>query len=289
MNMKCGGLEERLTYSNWRELDTNLNWIYEGVPLRMNGRFEHKLLSAWLITQGNVRVGEPGGVQICAGNWVFAPHQNQLRTFSQDAQILSIKFTLRWPDGGMLFEPAEVLQLATEHAPELEQVARLLLQFVQVNQLKDGHLMQSQSMPIESYLRMNQLFQQWLLVYIDVMQRLDQDLRVSRLEDARILQIKSSLDMHPLPLKLDLKAVASCAGLSLGHADTLFTAHYGQTMRGYVDQRRFRAAQHWLTKTNKPVKEMAFELGFMDATACAHWFKKKAGVAPTHYRNAQNL
>ncbi len=283
-NQQPSEMKNELYYSNWQDLDSQLIWIYEGAPARMSGRFENKFLSAWLITAGHLHIGQPHSRLIKAGNWVFAPQKHQLRVFSPDAKIISIKFTLRWPDGRMLFEMPHALEAEAKDHPALEQSARALLHHVESHKIQPNQLLRQQSLSFQAYLQIKQHFHNWLLAYMDSMQSIGPALSISRREDERMLKAQNLLNTHPLDQRLDLQKIAHQIGLSFGHADALFHANHGLTMRSYVDQRRLRAAQHRLKETNQPIKEIAYALGFKDATAYTHWFKKKTGKSPTQYR-----
>ncbi len=276
-------MKAELPYSNWRDLETHLLWIYEGAPVLVSGRFQNSDSSAWLILRGQLDI-EGADRTIGPGEWVFAPQRSHKREFSGDAQIISVKFALRWPDGHLLFESPRVLTASADSFPTLERAVRPLLKYVQKNKLEAGNLMYSKSLRLEQFIHIERLFETWLLAYLEVMTELGARACVSRREDARIVKAQRWLDAHPLDESLDLQKVAGGIGLSIGHADILFHQSYGHTMRGYYDQRRYHTARHWLERTQTPMKEIAFNLGFKDATAFSHWFKKHAKLAPRHYR-----
>ncbi|WP_269541100.1 helix-turn-helix domain-containing protein [Cerasicoccus fimbriatus] len=276
-----------LFFSNWRELNSHLIWVYRGRPIRSVGRFDAKQLSAWLIMRGTLSIGEKIPETIGSGNWVFASHKNVSREFSDDAEILSVKFDMQWPDGLTMFEHEHVLTVASSKFPDLERAALAMLRSSKRWHLSEGNMMQFQSLSLRQFLRMNQLFQAWLLAYVGFMEHVGQQPRYSRHEDARMMKAKELIDAHPLSVRLSLTGLASRIGLSFGHADTLFHATFGQTMRSYFDLRRYLAAQHWLEHSGKPIKEIAYELGFNDSTAFTHWFRKKSGFSPTAYRRAK--
>ena len=282
--MNNSGIDTELPYSNWRDLEAQLLWIYEGPPVLVAGRFQNRDSTAWLMQQGELEI-EGASRVIGPGEWVFAPQKSHKREFSRDARIVSVKFSLRWPDDRLLFEPMGVRTATAKTYPKLERTVRPLLKYVQKNKLEAGNLMHSQALSLEQFIHVERLFGRWLLAYLEVMVGLGGQVYLSRREDVRLVKAQRWLDEHPLDKRLDLHLLASRVGLSLGHADTLFHHSYGQTMRAYYDSRRFHAACHWLGETKSPVKEIAFSLGFQDATAFSHWFKKHAKLAPRYYRN----
>lgn len=282
--MKTSHVCNELHFSNWQELDARLVWAYRGPPLRMGGRFDNRQLSAWLLLNGSLSVESEPRREIQAGHWVFTPRANRSRVFSADAEIISIKFALRWPDGRELFDLPEMQVLPSGAAPGLERKARPLVRRVERLNLPTGNLLQYQSLALESYLQIDQSFRAWLMEYAEAMRSLEQPPVLARHSDERLLRARAILDAHPLDERLDLHAVAQQVGLSFGHADALFSASFGQTMRAYFDQRRHQAAIHSLRETAKPIKAIAFELGFQAPTSFAHWFRKKERCAPRDFR-----
>ncbi|HBR95433.1 MAG TPA: hypothetical protein DEA90_14830 [Opitutae bacterium] len=276
-------MKAELSYMNWRDLDAHLVWIYSGAPVLQSGRFQSRDSSAWLMLKGELEI-EGGAQTIGAGEWVFVPRKSHRRVFSSDAKIISVKFVLSWPDGRLLFEPSQVLSMPSVQCPKLERAVRALLKYVKKIQLEAGNAMHAQSLSLEEYLQSKQLFETWLMAYLEAMMALGMDAYLSRREDVRVVRAKRGLEQHPLHTPLDLRGIAGDVGLSLGHADTLFHQSYGQTMRAYYDVRRYTAACHWLSRTQMPIKEIAFNLAFKDAATFSHWFKRHAQRAPRHYR-----
>ncbi|WP_269523069.1 helix-turn-helix domain-containing protein [Coraliomargarita parva] len=279
-------MDTQLYYSNWHDLTSYLIWIYKGKPVRIRGRYENQYLSAWLILRGHLHFGQNPAQPVNAGNWVFLPVGQESHVFSKDAEIISVKFTLKWPDGQMLYNCRGLQVLPKKQFPSLRQSAEALLRFTNQHSIVDKYLSQQKSLDLKSYIQTHQLYQNWLLAYMEAMQALNQDMHISHRVDERVLAAKKMLDTHSLEKPLQLKAVAAKAGLSFGHTDALFHKNYGQTMRSYFDNRKYLAAQHWLAKTDQPIKEIAFKLGFKDTAACTHWFKKKSGVPPLSYRQS---
>ena len=274
-----------LLYSNWQNLSAQLIWIYRGAPIRMRGRCEHPYQTVWLLLRGRLTVqGRNDACTVESGHWVIPPSGQDKREFSDDAEIISLVFSLRWPDGHMLYENPDVLVLQRERGQRLERTALALLRFVERNKLHAGNLMRSQLLDFRSFVRLNRLFQDWLLEYVDAMDALGQKPVLYEHRDERVLQMQFRLDTYALETPLDLKAIAGEVSLSLGHADALFSEAFGMTIRGYWDQRRLVSAQHQLRETQAPIKAIAYSLGFKEPTAFSHWFYKKEGSYPRDYR-----
>lgn len=58
----------------------------------------------------------------------------------------------------------------------------------------------------------------------------------------------------------------------------------GQTFKGYLNQRRVERAQAALAGTNRPISDIALEMGFCDQSYFGAVFRKLVGMTPAAYR-----
>ena len=65
----------------------------------------------------------------------------------------------------------------------------------------------------------------------------------------------------------------------------MFKKYTGISPAQYHLQLRIKKAEDMLSMTNKPIKEIAFELGFSSLFYFSRLFKQKTGVNPTELRN----
>ena len=61
---------------------------------------------------------------------MFPPAEKARQEFSDDAEVLSLNFVCRWPDGTGLFEEKEALVVKSRDFPNLEKRATSLLRLV---------------------------------------------------------------------------------------------------------------------------------------------------------------
>lgn len=92
--------------------------------------------------------------------------------------------------------------------------------------------------------------------------------------------IRHQLDRH-VPI-CDL-ARAACMSESSLHRH--FRKHFGTSPARYANQLRITQGKEMLRKDDAPVEEIAFRLGFSDASHFTRVFRKTTGEAPVEYRN----
>ena len=78
--------------------------------------------------------------------------------------------------------------------------------------------------------------------------------------------------------------LARQAGWSAPHFHEAFRQHLGTTPHKVLARHRLRAARERLVSTSQPVKRIATECGFADASALIHAFKAEVGLTPSAYR-----
>lgn len=86
------------------------------------------------------------------------------------------------------------------------------------------------------------------------------------------------------PISLD--DLSAVAGLSRTHFAGQFRAATGFGPHAYILKRRIEAAQSLLQDEEKPISEIALELGFSSQAHFSTAFKNQVGVAPGRWRSA---
>lgn len=84
----------------------------------------------------------------------------------------------------------------------------------------------------------------------------------------------------------DVAAYADLLHKSPKTLANVFLEHHTRTPLQAIHDRILLEARRLLTYTDKPVKEIAGELGFADLQAFSRFFRGKEGVAPTVYRES---
>ena len=84
------------------------------------------------------------------------------------------------------------------------------------------------------------------------------------------------------PITLDQLASVAC--VSTPYLVRLFRATFGTTPLQYINKKKIEKAQITLITEDLPCKEIAYKLGFSDASYFIRLFKKITGLTPQEYR-----
>lgn len=99
----------------------------------------------------------------------------------------------------------------------------------------------------------------------------------------QIVQVVKEIEKnYASPCRLD--ELAAMVGWSVAHLHQVFREKLNTTPHRMIIRLRLRAARERLVSTNQPVKQIAFECGFLDAAAFVHAFKAGTGMTPGQYR-----
>ena len=83
---------------------------------------------------------------------------------------------------------------------------------------------------------------------------------------------------------LSLTMISDALGLSQPYISKLFKDETGQNFVAYVRQLRFVWVQRELSDTDRPVKDIVLDSGYMDVANFSRSFKAFSGVTPVEYR-----
>ena len=86
-----------------------------------------------------------------------------------------------------------------------------------------------------------------------------------------------------------LSQIAGLCGVSTRHFTRLFRQTTGQSVLEFVNARRLERAQAYLADTPLALKEIAWRLGFADASGFSRAFRKLTGETPQAYRQRTRI
>ena len=75
--------------------------------------------------------------------------------------------------------------------------------------------------------------------------------------------------------------------VSASYLSKLFKEKYDISIPDFISQTRVKSAKDDLKNTNKNIKQVAEENGFLSSTVFINTFKKWEGVTPGIYRNLE--
>ena len=106
---------------------------------------------------------------------------------------------------------------------------------------------------------------------------------VSALDRRRAVDAALWLDAHAHE-PLDLECTAQEFGLSPFHFLRLFRQVLGVTPHQYLVRARLRHAATLLAELDRPITDIAFDVGFNDLSNFVRTFHRAAGLSPRAYR-----
>lgn len=277
-----------LTVEDWSVLNARLEWCYEGpvYPAFRHLSTRRPNLFAWLVEAGTASIALAGGSLLTAhpGEWLCGTPVPRRQQFSDDARIISISFTLRWPSGDSLI--SQPFTLPSRALPALGRAGRALLRFIDREFPGAGTRLHLTPCSAPVYFQLQRLFSAWTSAYIDAALRAG--IVPTRMQglDPRVLSVLRLLDRHPWELPYRNEETARTIGLSAGHLDRLFIQSLGLTPRHYLQRRRLETARARLGESEVPVKTIAYDLGFSSPAHFCHWFRRSTGLSPRQSRSS---
>ncbi len=275
-------------YHDWMSLKTNLLWIYEGEVPNVGGGIAlfPEASVAWLLLKGEVEVSYKHQVlKATAGQWVIPRPGVRRQIFSPGAELLSVRFQAQWPDGRALFEEGLSFAFPGSKFPELEAIARELLEVATPHMPRnDPTVISTEDFTLDAFLNMKIGLLRFVRCLAEVL--VECQVTPSRLgiRDERVLHALSILDFMPLSNKLLEYELAREVGLGLSQFVRLFRGNVGMTPKRYLDRRRRDACKNLLINSAIPLKQISIDLGFSHHSDFSHWFKKHYEVTPKEFR-----
>lgn len=277
----------KIPLAQWASLHAHLVWIYDGPvsPQGRCGKVSAFDLTAWFMRQGHVlvRLGEHTW-RAKANEWLFPPPGERWQDFSADARIISVRFRAKWPTGESLLPPNFGVRVSGSRCPALFRTAEPLARFVQRNFPQfETDLMQAPA-SLADHLRLQSLFSCWFETAVGILAGAGMvPAQMGRI-DERLLAAVRRLDRQSLASFIDETTLARFVGLSVSQLNRLFLRQFGVSSRGYFDRRRHEHALAALEESSRPVKEIAFALGFSSLPHFSTWFHRRMGISPRVFR-----
>lgn len=287
--------DESISLEQWQHLERRLIWVYQGLPNVPNGRSgDEGTLMAWWIQAGGVTFHEPGrSIHFSAGQWVFLPNRVSMRVFEPGAQLLSIKFRLHWLDGRSLITLPAPMAARVSDAASLTAAGKSLLKRADgilgsIRGNSDRYIAERRTSAV-LHLALDQTLNSWFAAYVQAAMNLGLTLTPWGAFDDRLARAASLIAQWNWRQGFCIQDLAAQIGLSPSRLSHLFTARMGMSLMRYAAFRRVSQAQHLLEATNRPIKTIAYELGFAQPSHFTSWFTRLAGQSPAAYRHETRM
>ena len=278
--------KDELTVMDWGQLHIFIQWIYRGrVSPEGRGHFAggSGMAALYILKgQGLMLDGDHerrGG----KGDWFF-PNMvtSHYQDFSRDAETLSLRFYLEWPDGQPLFRYSHSLHIPGKKYPELLLKAKALERAAYSCSQRNyrGIEFMNAKLNLPSYLAIEFPLLQWTNALYQAFASEGLKPSLERFEDKRVAQALRVLDSWPLDVPFSLDQLQQKVGVSRTQLDQLFTRKLGVTAHQYFDRKRLIHAERMLRLPDRRIKEIAMELGFHHVSNFSAWFKEKTDVSP---------
>ena len=275
-----------LQIEDWSRLRVELAWVYEGAveAAYLKETSPHYGQSIFLLRSGTVEiVTAEGKVKAGPGDWVMPRQGPRQQQFSAGTSILSVHLNLHWPAGKPLFDWKTALVFASARFPQLEVHSRRLGRLVQKEFPGARQNLRSLPASLAVDCRLRRHFAAWFEVYCRVMLQLGLHPSQMGSIDPRVLAVVEYLDHASFAAPCREADLAARVGLSVSQLNRLFLRHFGSTPRRYLEKRRLENALVQIHRS-RPVKEIAYELGFKSLPHFSAWFRQNTGSSPTELR-----
>ncbi len=105
-----------------------------------------------------------------------------------------------------------------------------------------------------------------------------------QLDAHHIGRIREMIESHDGP-DLTVAVLAAACSMSSRHLLRLFRSTTGMSVAAYMAELRLERAMNLLAKTRLQTKEIAYRVGFSNASSFGEAFRRKTGVPPSRYRD----
>jgi AraC-like DNA-binding protein len=277
----------RLQLLDWSNLHADLAWVYEGPvePVHRDAPCRSDLLGAWLVLAGEARLRQGGRTFRARPNdWLIIRQGQGHQHFSDDARILSIRFTAEWPDRKPFYDDGLSVVLPSGKFPKLAAAARELLAVARPHNPTHTNVLERQPMPFSDFVAIRRAFWGWLIELHETLAAVGIEASRTLLQDERIVTVLREVDRLPFSTRLREAELARRAGLQAGHFVRIFRQQVGTTPKRYFDELRRSACRRTLAGSDTPIKEIALDLGFARLSDFSAWFRRAEGRSPRAYR-----
>lgn len=286
MSSKHSGYDN-LPVEHWSLLRLQLLWIFDGPMLRSSIEYPYfpHPIAAWYLRKGSLTLSFPDREErYDSGCWIFPRHRQGRQHFSEDAELISLRFYAEWPSGIPLFSRKKSIIIPDEQAPALYEAAQQLAVYVRehLHPADYGGVMLKGS--LGAYLGVQPLIARWIDVWYQTFIGLGHEPELVGPISDTINQCIAYLLGRALDRPFYENELVKQVGLSLSQIHRLFIKQVKVTPKDFWNYRRIEFAQLALTGGKESIKSIAFSLGFQTQESFSRWFRNNVGYTPSTFR-----
>lgn len=277
----------------WQSLHFDWLWVYHGqVPVTERWSDEIVVPAGWFwVESGEARMRVSDGERVVKpGQSFFTAPGTRRQWFAEGTRLLSVGFRCQWPGGMPVFQDGLNCVLGARSSSSLQKMTRELFQAVHGRKREVTYLESTRvvSKNWADWCRQEAAFRVWLNAYVATLKKRGvQPRSSSSAQDRRLEWLMNALQSWPLDQPLQLAQLTAGSDLGERRIHDLLKQHLGLTAQAWLEQRRLQVARDQLTGSNKPLKEIAFQLGFRHPPHFTTWFKRHTHLTPTAFRAGQ--
>ena len=106
-------------------------------------------------------------------------------------------------------------------------------------------------------------------------------------QNRRLLRARDAMD-RDYAKPLDVPSLARVALMSPAHFSRQFTATFGETPHRYLQRRRIERAMAMLRDGDRPITDIALEIGYDSLGTFSRTFREITGRSPSDFRSSED-
>lgn len=271
--------------ADWRDLDLALHWCHEALPAAPESRQTGVNLIVWRMLEGTIRV-EAGGLTARGrpGDWLVCTPVPRRQFFSSSARLLSVHIVVSLSGGTAGWVGPAMARLGPDAGLDAA-MARLRATPVLRDLPPDQRrILSREAMPLGRALALRAELTVFFAELLRRTERIGLTFSPVRVHDARVRESHRFLAQAGFRDAWTRESLAAAQGVSASRLDRLWRRELGRTPRRFWDERLLAAARERLQRDDRPVKELAYDLGFTSAVRFSQWFKQHQGESPRAFR-----
>ena len=241
----------------------------------------------WLIQKGSLQLSSSKQKrQFKAGYWVFPGNEFDWQEFSQDAEIISVRFSMVWRDGTSLFDNSRFVTFNSKPFPDLEKKSHALADIMKscLGDIRNQAALSRES--VKTHFTVMTAFHHWLEAYVHTMLALRLKPRAPIETDPRNDTALAWLRDRPFTEPWREEDLAAGCSLSVSQLNRLFVRYQGVTPKVWHAKHRYETACTLLRDSDESIKSIAYALAFSSPENFCTWFRKLNGKTPRAYKKA---